>query len=534
MLQQWSFLKFTQATAMLLGLSSFLPTTANTATFTFSASNTGAITGSTRDLQFDIQGISDPIKAARLELRINYSAARELGLTLIEVPGAIELPLIPGSTGTGPSYAGKYVLSDTAVTTMQQLRPSIGVVPNVPSRAYQFGIGGVCLNLIGRFLEFDRNRNGPLTLRITRTPSVGGGGSGSIDEAVLIIDTDTPDQIMATGFEEPNEPIIPCRRPPLDLVFNGGVEGTQSPLAILSFGAQFMNWSAQQLSPPQTFGPVQLGTNRTPVYAGRFGGRSRTNFGFWDAPTGTLTFTTGAGGRPVVLPGDWVNTPHRVIPGDYDGDGVTDLAMAFFANNFWSARILFSKTGQLLDQVIDPRVLLPQVYSSNQIGFGPGQDSDFDGRDEILVYSQISPQNGRMRQLIIVPATPESAAAALFDGPSWGLLGDKLILGRWTTNPTGNRLGLMVARKNGNSDEWEWYRFPNTTPVIFGVASTDAPVSIDIDGDTLNDIAVFNRFDRRWFVRQSSDGTNVVLGPFGELNSLPLGNAQGIVAPLEF
>jgi hypothetical protein len=506
------------------------------ARFVFTASNPGTITGTGRDLQFDIQGIPAEIRAARLELRLNYSAARELGMKLVEVPGAIELPLIPNATGTGPSYAGRYVLSDSAVTTMQQLRPSLGVVPNIASRAHQFGVGGLCLNLIGRFLEFDRSRNGPLTLSITRTPSVGGGGVGvgSITEAVLVIDTTEPDEIMTTGFEEPSEAITPCRRPPLDLVFNGGVEGNQSPLAILGFTSQtpsLMTWSAQQLSPLQAFGPVQIGTRRTPVYAGRFGGRSRMNFGFWDEVTGTLNFTTGAGGRSLELPGDWATTQHQVIPGDYDGDGVTDLAIAFFANDAWRARILFSKTNQLLDQVIDPRVLSPSFFSSSRIGFGAGQDADLDGRDEIFIYAKegVGPQ---MRMFQIVPSTPSSSQT--FFSTAWGIDDDKMVLGKWSTSTTGNQLGLMVVRKNIAANAWEWYRFLNPTPVVWGVAFSDDPVSIDVDGDGQNDIAVYRRTDQRWYVIQSSNGAQVTLGPFGDANGLPLGNAQGIIAPPEF
>jgi hypothetical protein len=506
------------------------------ARFVFTASNPGAIAGTGRDLQFDIQGVPAEIRAARLQLRLNYSAARELGMKLVEVPGAIELPLIPDGTGTGPSYAGQYVISDSAVTTMQQLRPSSGVVPNVASRAHQFGVGGVCLNLIGRFLEFDRNRNGPLTLSITRTPSVGGGGAGSITEAVLVIDTAEPDEVLSTGFEEPAEAITRCRRPPLDLVFNGGVEGNQSPLAILGFTSQtpsLMTWSVQQLSPLQAFGPVQIGTRRTPVYAGRFGGRSRLNFGFWDEVTGTLNFTTGAGGRSLELPGDWVTTQHQVIPGDYDGDGVTDLAVAFFANGLWTARILFSKSGKLTDQIIDPRALDPQSFSSSRVGFGTAQDSDFDGRDEIFIHARQNDVSLFMRQIQFVPSTPNSFAGGNVL-PPWGIDGDKLVLGRWSTSTSGNRLGIMLARKNFATNAWEWYRFPNETPVVWGLALSDDPVSIDVDGDGQNDIAVYRRTDQRWYVIQSSDGAQVTLGSFGSTNGLPLGTAQGIVAPPEF
>ncbi len=513
-----------------------LPTGLFAATFGFSASNVGPLTDGGRDLQFEIQGVDSEIRAAHLRLRLNYSAAHELAMRLVDVPGAVELPLFPHGMDTGAQFSGVYVLDDRALTTMEQLRTGSAAVPNVASRAYQTGVEGQCLNMIGRFLEFDRNRNGLLTLSITRTPEVTGGGSGSISEATLVIDTAEPDELHASGFEESVEALTPCRRPAFDLTFNGGVEASHSPLAILDFSADAlpqMNWSALQLSPAQSFGPVSLGTNRTPVYAGRFGGRSRMNFGYWDEATGTLNFTTGAGARFLELPGDWDTTEHFVIPGDYDGDGITDLAMAFLANGAWTSRILFSRSGQLLDQIIDPRVLSPTNFSSGSIGFGAGQDADLDGRDEIFIYARQSSSEPQMRMLQIVPFTPDTPGT-FFDGPSWGIFGDELVLGRWSTSTSGNRLGMMVVRKNLMIDRWQWFRFPDSEPVDWGLASVDLPVSIDVDGDGQNDLAVYRRSDQRWYVIQSSDAAQVTLGPFGTSNGWPLGTAQGLTAPLAF
>ena len=506
------------------------------ARFTFTASNPGAISGTGRDLVFDIQGVDSEIRAARIEFTLNYDRAGELSLRLVEVADAVELPLLPGGGLSGASFAGTYSLSDRAPTTITQLGAAAGPIPRLPMRAFQFGAtGGQCLNLIARFLEFDRGRNGPLTLAIQRTAGVGGGGSGSISNARLIIDTAEPEELFASGFEGPAEGIVQCRRPPLDLVFNGGVESARSPLSVLDFTTHttpVMTWATRQLLPFMLFGPVELGFADTPTYAGRFGGRSRLNFGFWDPASGALNFTTGAGGRSLELPGDWLTTEHYPIPGDYDGDGVTDLAMAFRdQDNLWLARIRFSRTDVLNDQIIDPRVIFPASFSSPRIGFG-AQDSDGDGRDEIVAYARVADAGPQMRMAQIVPATPASTFAA-FDGPSWGIFGDQLVRGRWSTSPSGNQLGLMVVRANTASNQYEWYRFPDPTPVIWGLPNSDVPVSIDIDGDGQNDIAVYRRSDQTWYFIQSSNGVNGSFG-YGTSTAVPLGTLQGLISPPQF
>ena len=93
-----------------------------------------------------------------------------------------------------------------------------------------------------------------------------------------------------------------------------------------------------------------------------------------------------------------------------------------------------------------------------------------------------------------------------------------MVLGNWTNAGSGgNQFGLMVVRENAGV--WAWYLFPNGTPVLWGVTG-DFPISINIDLDRVNDIAVYRPSDQMLYVIRSTDGQQVSFGPFGSVNSL--------------
>lgn len=511
----------------------------------FVAANPGPIEGSGRDLVFDLGGLAGPITAASLELDLDYSRVADLQLRLVDASGQVELPLagVDGAVGDA-SLRGRYRLSDDAPTTWLQAAAQAGggvLSSDYASRAFQSGLdGSQCLNLIGRFLEYDLDRSQPLRLRIARGHG-GASGAGRIDAARLRVETGGVDAIFRSGVEEPAEPIPRCRRASLDLLPNGALEGTpDSPLVTLHWGGAGLAWHVRQRQPPLDLGPFAFGTSDSRAYAGRFGGRSRLNIGFWDAASGSLNFSTGTGGRSLALDGDWTATEHHPIPGDYDGDGVTDLAMAFLGTAGgqprYFARIRFSSTDTQRDFLVDPRSVSGGVFSSGQIAFGAAQDSNLDGFDEITQYARVSPSATAI-SMVVWNVRPGLPAAEGFATAAWGEVGDTLVLGRWIDVPgPGNRLSQMVVRRTPGG--LDWYLFGNTTPTRWGLSS-DQPLSIHVDADVRHDIAVFRPSDGRIYAIRSSDGSQIDFPAPGPAAGTPgfvfaLGFLQGTLALPQF
>jgi hypothetical protein len=508
---------------------------------TITATNPGPITGSGRDLVFDLSSVSGPIGAATLEIDVDYSRVRELDLRLVAVEGVVELPLAAFGSVTGTSgLRGSYRFTDRAITTWWQAETQAagGTLSTAyPARAFQRGHdGGQCLNHIGRFLEYDIDRAQPLLLRIARSPG-GTPGQGTITAARLVIEPGRADAIFASGVEEPADTVTPCRRASLDLLPNGAAEDQPaSPLGVLHYAAAGLTWTVRQRQPAGDFGPVVFGGATNQPYVGRFGGRSRTNFGFWDATTGSLNFTTGAGARSLALAGDWTTTEHVPIPGDYDGDGITDLAVAFLGvfggQPRWYARVRYSSTDGLRDFLVDPRSASGAGFTSGQIAFGPAQDSNLDGVDEVTQFARFTTTSTVMR-MVVWNIRPDLAQAEGFASGGWGEVGDTMVLGRWIDVPgPGNRLSQMVVRSTPGG--LDWYLFGNLTPTRWGLPD-DQPLSINVDGDVRHDIAVFRPSNRRIYAIRSSDGVIVEFDAFGPAAGVPgfvyaLGFLQGTLA----
>jgi hypothetical protein len=531
--------RINQLAGLLLG-AVLAPLQASAAEQVVVATNPGPIDDAGRDLLFDLAGVAGPITAASLEVDLDYSRVRALDLRLVDASEQVVLPLAAFDAAAGDSAVrGRYRFADDATTTWVQAEAQAagGIVSSdYATRAFQRGLdGSQCLNLIGRYLAHDLDRSQPLRLRVTRTHG-GDPGAGRIDGARLRIETGTVDAIFRSGVEEPGDAIPRCRRASVDLLPNGAIESApESPLAVLHYGSAGLAWYVRQLQPPADFGPFVFGDATSLPYAGRFGGRSRLNIGFWDATSGSLNFTTGTGGRSLALPGDWTSTEHYPIPGDYDGDGITDLAMAFLGQiggqPRYIARIRFSSTDTLRDFLVDPRASSAS-FTSGQMAFGQGQDSNLDGFDEITQYVRASPAASAMR-MVVWNVRPELPVAEGFATSAWGEVGDVMVLGRWVDAPgPGNRLSQMVVRRTPAG--LDWYLFGNTTPTRWGLPD-DQPLSINVDDDVRHDIAVFRPSTRRIHAIRSSDGVAVEFDSPGPAAGTPgfvytLGFLQGTLA----
>ena len=89
----------------------------------------------------------------------------------------------------------------------------------------------------------------------------------------------------------------------------------------------------------------------------------------------------------------------------------------------------------------------------------------------------------------------------------------------------------MVVREQ--ADQWAWYLFPDGVPTFWGTI-WDFRLSINVDLDRINHLALYRPSDQMLYVIRSSDGQQVSFGPLSNVNSIPLAGYYRPAALLSF
>ena len=166
------------------------------------------------------------------------------------------------------------------------------------------------------------------------------------------------------------------------------------------------------------------------------------------------------------------------VQGDYDGDGIADIAMFTPSTGMWQIRR--SETGEV-----------------SNTRFGIGGDvpvvGDYDG-DSINDIAVFRPSNGTW----YISRSSDGSVTTT----RWGLSGDRPVTGDFDGD--GNNDLAVFRPSDGN-----WYVNRSSDGGLLAMhwgANGDQPVAGDFDGDGTADIAVFRPSDGNWYIYRSWDG----------------------------
>jgi hypothetical protein len=241
-----------------------------------------------------------------------------------------------------------------------------------------------------------------------------------------------------------------------------------------------------------------------PVFAGA-GGEGNNNGDLKVfRPANNVWYSKGQAAADGLTAVKWGVATDKLVPGDYDGDGIDDIAVWRPETGIWyilqssDGRVLYAHWGM---STVHPTGSLPDV---------PVQaDYDGDGRTDIAVWR---PDTGVWYVLLSSTGFDHKKALA----HQWGRLGDVPVDADYDGD---GRADIAVFRP------WEnrWYILESETGnwqvSTFGTAGYDLLVPADYSGDGRADLAIYRQ--GTWWVMDSSSG-DVETTEFGFPDSIPV------------
>ena len=201
-------------------------------------------------------------------------------------------------------------------------------------------------------------------------------------------------------------------------------------------------------------------------------------------------------------PGDYAE---RVI-GDYDGDGKADIAVfrTDEDNNTRTAfYILQSGNGQMS--------VIPWGLNGDYPRIG---DFDGDGKTDAAI------RRSSNNTFYVLRSSDQQMSALRF-----GMTGfDNPLIADFDGDGKSDYGVFRFTTGTGGTDQGTWYIWNSSTQQMwgakFGTDVNDWSVPADYDGDGKDDIAIWRRYERTWYIMKSSGG--YIILQWGLENDIPL------------
>jgi hypothetical protein len=274
------------------------------------------------------------------------------------------------------------------------------------------------------------------------------------------------------------EPLPPAGGAAFDFTGNGSGEA-------VVFRPSEANWYVLDLV-TNTNSLQQLGAASDIIVPGDYDGDSRTDIAVWRPNTGVCSsngcgwYVKQSSDGVTTYQADWGQSGDVVVPADYDGDGKTDKAVWRPSEGNW---YIINSSGA------------PSVTGwGNSTDKPVPADYDGDGRADFAVFR---PSEGNWY-------IKRSTGGTMTQ--NWGATDDVLAPADYDGD---GRADITVWRPS----EGAWYirQSSNGTNKVVGWGQAgDRIVPADYDGDGRTDIAVWRPSEGNWYIRKSSDGTTIV------------------------
>jgi subtilisin-like proprotein convertase family protein len=468
----------------------------------YAGTNVGAIPDNDpqgRTINFNTTGFQGPLQHVRLSLNLTHSFIGDLRVTLNAPSGIARLVIFSkvgykrtSNAGTGSNLSGSYVFDDTLGADLWAAVAPLSTAQNVPQGAYRTSTGGqsAVSDIGGCSTHLDlafgglssAQAGGNWTLNVIDTAN---NDTGTVNSATLTLEP--APSMFASGFESvTNGPATAasasagiCKKAFFD--YTG--DGRSDFVTVRNTGggpSGQMTWTILESTGTGTGATFILphGLAGDFFIDGDYDGDGIGDLAIWRSAEGMLHVRRSS--RPadfnLLIPHGQLGDNPSVI-GDYDGDGVTDATVyrdgaVPGATSFFLIRL--SSTGQI-------RTLVAGENGAFPTG---GLDLNGDSKADIAVQSNAGGGAARFRQY-------DGTSGFNFLDTNFGTPTDVIIAGNHAGNLRGD---ITVTRGIMGSINWntrEAITGAAQATVILGNSATDFPLTGDYDGDGLDDYAVW-------------------------------------------